>query len=306
MPNQPPTRPSGGPRWEPITAPNCGWGLSPFWHPQQDRLYWVDRAQDRIWRLHLASGHCEMWQLGQTVGGIAACRSGALLMALRSGIHLSIEWRDIPQLIAPAPYDPQDQCFNEGHCDPWGRFWVGTRVDDGKRADGALYCLHKRDRPRPELRRLSGGVIESGGLAWSADGRTLYWGDSARGRIESHALPRAGQHPPVLDAAQGFASFPPGQAQGAAIDALGNYWIALADGACVQCLSPRGDLLASLPTPAQRPTALCFGAHDLRRLFLTTARAGLDAAALERYPDSGAVFALRVDTPGLPITPYED
>ncbi|MEO0002624.1 MAG: hypothetical protein RLZZ22_316 [Pseudomonadota bacterium] len=299
--------------WERVTAPSCAWGASPFWHPEQERLYWVDSIQERIWRLHQPSGRVELWQLTQVPGSIAPCRSGALLMAMRNGILLSANWQDVPQPIAVAPYDPARQRFHDGQCDPWGRFWVGTRVESGTQAVGGLYCLHRRDRPHPELRQIASGVIESCGLAWSPDGRTLYWGDGRRGWIEAHALSSAGQYPPVLADGLPFWRRPSGpedeasgRPQGATVDRLGRYWVALLDGACVLCLDPQGQLLASIPTPARRPTGLCFGGPDLRTLFLTTARGGLDPDALKRHPDSGAVFALRVEIPGLPVNRYED
>ena len=302
-----------GQAWERLTAPSSAWGASPFWHPQQERLYWIDSAQDRIWRLHLPSGRSDLWQLTQTPGSLAPCRSGALLMAMRSGILLSAGWQDVPQQIAVAPYDPASQRFHEGQCDPWGRFWVGTRAESGQQPIGSLYCLRRRDRPHPELLRVASGVIESCGLAWSPDGRQLYWGDGQRGWIDSHALASAGQYPPVLGdgqpfwrrpaAAQGEAA---GRPQGATVDRLGRYWVALLDGGCLLCLDPQGRLLARLPTPVPRPTGLCFGGTDLRTLFLTTARSGIDPDALKRHPDSGAVFALRVEVPGLPVNHYED
>ncbi len=299
--------------WERVTAPSCVWGASPFWHPQQERLYWIDSGQQRIWRLHLPSGRSDLWQLTQTPGSIVPCRSGALLMAMRNGILLSANWQDVPQQIAAAPYDPAHQRFHDGQCDPWGRFWVGSYVEGGAQAIGGLYCLRRRDRPQPELLQIASGVIESCGLTWSPDGRTLYWGDSRRGWIETHALSSAGQYPPVLGHAKPFWRQPAsptdevtGRPQGATVDRLGRYWIALLDDACVLCLDPQGQLLARIPTPAQRPTGLCFGGPDLRTLFLTTARGGLGPDALKRHPDSGAVFGLRVEIPGLPVNRYED
>ncbi|PRD65028.1 SMP-30/gluconolactonase/LRE family protein [Malikia granosa] len=303
-----------GQAWKCITAPSSAWGASPFWDPQQERLYWVDSVQERIWRLHLPSGRSDLWQLTQAPGSLAPCRSGALLMAMRNGILLSASWQDVPQQIAVAPYDPVRQRFHGGQCDPWGRFWVGTRAESGEQAIGGLYCLRRRDRPHPELLQVASGVVESCGLAWSPDGRRLYWGDGQRGWIDTHALPSAGQYPPVLANAQPFwrrqAAEPADGAtlrpQGAAVDRLGRYWVALLDGGCLLCLDPQGQLLARIPTPVQRPTGLCFGGTDLRTLFLTTARSGLDAQALKRHPDSGAVFALRVEVPGLPVNRYED
>ncbi len=289
-------------------------GCLAFWDPQQERLYWVDSVQERIWRLHLPSGRSDLWQLTQAPGSLAPCRSGALLMAMRNGILLSASWQDVPQQIAVAPYDPVRQRFHGGQCDPWGRFWVGTRAESGEQAIGGLYCLRRRDRPHPELLQVASGVVESCGLAWSPDGRRLDWGDGQRGWIDTHALPSAGQYPPVLANAQPFWRRPAAEPadgatlrpQGAAVDRLGRYWVALLDGGCLLCLDPQGQLLARIPTPVQRPTGLCFGGTDLRTLFLTTARSGLDAQALKRHPDSGAVFALRVEVPGLPVNRYED
>lgn len=314
MPDRKPDSQPADPAWERISAPNCSWGAAPFWHPQQERVYWVDRVQNRIWRLHLPSGRTEMWQLEQTPGCLSPCRSGALLLALRDGIYLSQAWHDIAQRIVNAPYDTARQRFHEGCCDPWGRLWIDTRIDEGRTGRADLYCLHKLDRPNPELLRLLTGRQEAAGLAWSPDGRRLHWGDSASGRIDRYPLTSAGLHPPVLGPPLGFAQLPllqdgqaiSGRPQGAAIDSAGRYWLALADGGCVVCLGPDGQLLARIPTPAQRPTGLCFGGPDLRTLFLTTARAGLDRAGLERHPGSGALFALRVDLPGRPVTPYED
>lgn len=309
-----PDKQPAGPAWERISAPNCGWGAAPFWHPQQERVYWVDRGNQRVWRLHLASGRTEMWQLDQTPGCVAPCRNGGLLLALRDGIYLSESWQDIPQRIVHAPYESAQHCFGDGCCDPWGRFWIGTRVETGQPGAAGLYCLHKRDRPSPELLRLLKGKQESAGLAWSRDGQQLYWGDSTSGRIDSYPLTSAGRYPPLLGPALGFAQLPLRQAgqeisgmpQGAAVDSAGNYWLALLDGACVISMNRAGKLLSKIPTPALRPTGLCFGGPDLRTMFLTTARAGLERSELSSHPDSGALFALRVNTPGLPITPYED
>jgi sugar lactone lactonase YvrE len=50
----------------------------------------------------------------------------------------------------------------------------------------------------------------------------------------------------------------------------------------------------------------CFGGEDLQTLFVTTARHGRSAAELATYPDSGCVFSMRPDMPGLPVNLYAD
>jgi len=317
------TAPStAAPAWQRITGPLCALGESPFWHPHEQRLYWIDIGQRRIWRWHAPSDHLESWDLQQDPGCIAPCRSGALLAALRDGIYIAPLWHDVLLKVADAPYDTARIRFNDGKCDPWGRFWVGTYVETKDQPDGALYCLHRLDHPKQQVLRVASGVFSSNGLAWSPDGRTQYWNDTARHKVDGYPLVSAGQYPPVLGAPLTLAHFPEkpkdwrfesaqghdygGRPDGAAVDQKGNYWVAMYEGARVLCLSPKGDVLANLATPAQCPTMVCFGGPDLRTLYLTTARAKRSAEELAHYPDSGAVFALRVDTPGLPVNFYED
>ena len=46
--------------------------------------------------------------------------------------------------------------------------------------------------------------------------------------------------------------------------------------------------------------------HDMRTLFVTCARHGLDAAALARHPDAGRLLALRVSVAGVPVARFAD
>lgn len=64
-------------------------------------------------------------------------------------------------------------------------------------------------------------------------------------------------------------------------------------------------LLATVPIPAPRVTSVAFGGAQLNTLYVTTARVGLDAAALAQAPEAGSIF--RVDgtgATGVPSTEY--
>ena len=64
-------------------------------------------------------------------------------------------------------------------------------------------------------------------------------------------------------------------------------------------LSPQGERLAEYPVPAMCPTMCAFGGPDLRTLYVTTARQNREPDELAQLPQSGGLFAMRVDTPGL-------
>jgi sugar lactone lactonase YvrE len=66
-------------------------------------------------------------------------------------------------------------------------------------------------------------------------------------------------------------------------------------------ISPKGEVLAEVATPAICPTMPCFGGADMKTLFITSARHGRSEAELAQYPGSGCVWAMRVEVAGLGV-----
>ena len=64
--------------------------------------------------------------------------------------------------------------------------------------------------------------------------------------------------------------------------------------------SPQGKLLSKLSLPVANCTKPAFGGEDLRTLYVTSAWKGLAAEQRAQQPLAGGLFAVRVDTPGLP------
>lgn len=306
------------PTWTRLTASPDTLGESPFWHPQEQRLYWVDIPGRRVARVKVdglqAQGEVEYWPLGEEPGCIAPAEGGGLVLALRSGIHLARAWGGPLHKLADAPYDSTKLRFNDGKCDAQGRFWAGSLYEPKDQALGVLYMLGGRG-----LHAMADGVTTANGLAWSPDGRTAYWADTAAHQV------RAFDFEPVtgrLSAPRLFHQMAPkptgwawgspdsglkpygGRPDGAAVDAEGCYWSAQYEGQRLLRLSPTGELLAEVPTPVPCPTMPCFGGPDLQTLFITTSRQGRSAQELAQYPDAGCVFALRVEVGGLKVNGF--
>ena len=49
--------------WQALAAPPNELGESPFWHPDEGRLYWVDIPARQIFRCDVASSHTENWAM---------------------------------------------------------------------------------------------------------------------------------------------------------------------------------------------------------------------------------------------------
>jgi sugar lactone lactonase YvrE len=289
--------------WQALPAPPSRLGESPLWHPDEQVLYWCDIPGCRLNRWNPTSATHARWDLACEPGCCAPLLGGGLLLAMRDGL-----WHFDPssgerERIAEPPYDPAEQRFNDGKADPQGRFWVGTIHEPKDRPAAALYRLD-----HGELVRMAGDITTSNGLAWSPDGRTMYWADTP-----AHAV-RALDFDPAdgsLSRPRVLASFAPRQAgepltayggrpDGAAVDSEGAYWIAMYEGQRLLRLSPQGELLQTLPLPVRCPTMPCFGGPDGRTLFVTTAREGRPPEELAAQPWAGRVLMRRVDVPGLP------
>ena len=300
--------------WTRITLLPDTLGESPFWHPQEQRLYWVDIPGQRVARVAVdglqAQGEVERWPLGQEPGCIAPAQGGGLVLALRSGMYRAHTWGGPLHQLADAPYDTAKLRFNDGKCDAQGRLWVGSLYEPKDQALGALYRLGVQG-----LQAMAEGVTTANGLAWSPDGRTLYWADTAAHCVRAFDCePGSGQ----LSGGRVFHQMAPkpagwvwacgepygGRPDGAAVDAEGAYWSAQYEGQRLLRLSPSGQVLAEVPTPVPCPTMPCFGGPDLKTLFITTSRQGRSAQELAQHPDAGCVFAMRLDVAGLPVNAW--
>jgi sugar lactone lactonase YvrE len=309
--------------WQTLTPQPCALGESPFWHPHEQMLYWVDIPGKQILRANVYMGTVETWDLPSEPGCIAPATSGGLVMALRNGVFRAREWRGPLQHLATLDYDPAQMRANDGKCDALGRFWVGTIDETRVARNAALFSLDCRTGTPVVERQLGPDTLPAttaNGLAWSPDGRTLFWADTPSHQV--FAWDFDVKHN-TLTAQRTFAPFTPkpegwqfnaapdnggygGRPDGAAVDVQGNYFVALFEGRRICKFSPDGTLLAEFATPVQCPTMPCFGGEDLKTLYITSARHHRSDAELAAFPLSGCVFSMRVDVPGLPVNFFAD
>jgi len=306
--------------WQALAAPPNELGESPFWHPDEQRLYAVDIQARQILRYDRHAGAVEHWAMPEEPGCIAPARSNGkpsgLIIAMRGGIYRARQWGGALQRLAPAPYDVTTTRFNDGRADSQGRFWAGTMYEPRDQPAAQLFSMEGRSGAAPVLELKAVEATIANGLAWSPDARTLYWSDTtahltrawdwdagantlSRGRV-FRQWPR--KPPGWQFGMPGYG----GRPDGAAVDVEGNYYAAMFEGARLVKLSPAGELLASIPVPAPCPTMPCFGGADLKTLYLTSARHGRPLAELQAWPQSGCVFSTRVPVAGLPVNFYED
>lgn len=285
-----------------VLAAEAQLGESPVWSVAEQALYWIDMGAwaDRgvapsLNRYDPASGATRRWQLSEPVGCVAL-REGGALLALNSGIHDFDFARQQLRLLEKSGFDPAQLRYNDGRCDRQGRFWIGQAQNVGPdipRGLGALSCYDGRS-----LRAHIHGITVSNGLAFSPDGRTMYYADVLQWRVYAcdYDSERGVPGEPRV-----FIEFPRGVVpDGAAVDAEGGYWIALYNAGKVARYWPDGRLDREIALPVSCPTMVAFGGADLSTLYITSASHRLSEAERAAQPLAGGIFCCEPGVRGLP------
>jgi sugar lactone lactonase YvrE len=237
----------------------------PVWSPAWDGLRWVDLEAGDVLRLG-DDGAVERWHVGTRAAAIRPRRGGGMVVALERGFGLAGDWGS-PVQERPEIWTDERIRFNDGACDPDGRFWCGTMRYDCSPGEGALFRLD----PDGSVTKAIDGLGLSNGLAWTADGALAYYADTLTGRVDRFDYD-AGE----LHERREFVRVPDdlGAPDGLTIDAEGGVWVAIYGGGVVHRYDPDGSLQAVVEVEDRETTSAAFGGADLDELFIT-AKGGL-------------------------------
>lgn len=264
------------------------WGEGPLWHA--NRLLYVDIEAHKILSFDPKSGKETIWDVGQRVGTVVPRASGGLVWAGDDGLFFFDESTGASTAIAdPEPHLP-DNRFNDGKCDPAGRFWAGT-ICLKKRPEGSLYVLHTDLRVEKKFEP----VTNSNGIIWSKDSSTMYYIDTPSKKVRAFDFDNATgniSHERIL----WDTSDDPSSPDGMTIDSEDRLWIAFCHGAKVVCFDPATKKIEEqIDFPCIETTACAFGGDDLGDLYITTGiKPGLEEAT------AGRLFVCRPGAKGVP------
>lgn len=270
-------------------------GEGPVWVARERALYFVDIERPAVLRFAADDGSTIVFPMPEKIGCIAFRERGGWIAGLRSGFaFVDLERGKVTRFVAPEPEQPGNR-LNDGKCDARGRLWAGTMDDACRAPTGALWRLS----PDGAVQRMDDGYVITNGPAWSPDGRILYHNDTTRRVVlRFDCDPDAGTiaDRSVFVRLEDDEGFPDGMT----VDAEGCLWLAHWGGARVTRFTPQGRVDRVLRLPVSQVTSCAFGGPLLRTLYVTTARTGLSASALQTEPLAGGLFAIDVDVAGLP------
>jgi L-arabinonolactonase len=265
-----------------------------LWNAADERVYWTDIYGQRLYRCDEHGGDLLVRELPDKLGSFAFDPDGNLLAAFAKGLF-RYRFAD-GRLERLVDFEPQLERtrLNDGRCDRSGRFIVGG-------------CHQGFYNPVSSVISFSGGtprtliedVALTNGIAFSLDGRRMYFTDSETRVYHYYDYdPESGS----LGERHVFATIPrdEGFADGSAVDAEDHVWNARYYGGSVQRYAPDGREVLRITMPTDCPSCVCFGGRSLDTLFITTARKDLNDEQLRQQPSAGGLFKVRVGVSGLP------
>jgi sugar lactone lactonase YvrE len=289
---------------DPCTTDLYFLGESLRWDEVLGELYWVDLNAGQFFRAHADYSKVEVVDSYTVDGFLTAVapienRMEGWIVASNLSISILDGAGGMRELARPEADNGVGVRMNDGACDPWGRFWIGSMALDARIGRGSLYRYHESTGT---MKALSGLAI-SNGLGWSPDWRTMYFVDSGPGIIYTFDVDKHGEISNQRPFVQ-FDSAIEGTPDGLCVDVDGAVWVAVWGGYEVRRYAPSGELLTRVKIPTAQPTCCAIGGNNGTTLYITTAREDLSPEFLEQEPDAGRLFCVDVKIKGLPLNSY--
>jgi sugar lactone lactonase YvrE len=285
---------------------HVGTAEGPVWNRRTKQLVWTDIPGERIHFTDISTGADTSVDVDTRVGSIVPRADGGYAMATCQEFRITGDDVSAPLEQIVVTDEPRVK-FNDGKCDPAGRFFAGTAGRDGRHGTGALFRLDP-DRTATEL---VPGISASNGMGWSPDGTTFYYTDTSTYRIDAFDFDVAtgsvsGRRTFVefggirrFDTPDGL-----GRPDGLCVDSEGCVWVAMWRGWEVRRYSPAGELISHLPMPVELVASVAFVGDKLDTLVITSATSELMHSELAGQPHAGGVFACDVGVTGLPVNDF--
>lgn len=268
-------------------------GEGPIWDFRAQELFWIDVTQGVVHRLNpITSSHTAL-SIGVHIGAVALYTDEFLIAAIRDGFATISKSNGSINYLSQVLREDTIR-FNDGKCDPWGRFIAGTMRYQPEPGSAALYSYNQVG----EVREIINGVGLSNGLCWDLSGKRFYYIDTLTKEI---SIFEYNTENGALSNRKTFYTFATndGSPDGMTIDINGNLWVALWGGGKVKCINSHAQVIAEIKLPVSQPTSVAFGGEKLDKLFITSARFQLSSEQQSKEPLAGSLFVADVGVQGV-------
>ncbi len=278
-------------------------GEGPCWDERTGVLWWVNIPDGKLHRYNPVTRDEQTYSFDHFVTVVVPGSEGKVIISFPHAIAaFDPESGALETLIDGIEGDQPDNRFNDGKCDSSGRLWIGTMSMKGTPAQGKLYCVE----PDLTFREAVGDVGCSNGIAWSLDGKIMYYIDSPTRQVAAFDFDSASGELTGRRVVVQFGDEDAGVPDGMTIDDEGMLWVAQWGGAQVSRWDPStGSKIGMVSVPALQVTSAMFAGPNRDELYITSARTGMSEQDLAQYPLSGGLFRVRPGVSGAVVHPFK-
>lgn len=267
----------------------------PVWHGERGSLLWVNIIDKTLHEKKLCSSFEKVWQLPTTPSSIVLDERSVDFVWVLTNTYLCRFNLVLGELEFYFELNLEDEFrTNDGSIGPDGKFWFGTMRWKPERGQGTVFSIDSIGNITEELN----GISIPNTFCW-IDSNTFLLSDSFEKKCFSFNV-----------SSKEIATFlnlssTEGTPDGGAVDSDGNVWIAIWGASKVVCCSPTGEIKKEIMLPVVQPTSCCFGGPDLKTLFITSAKEGLENDGSQAYNLAGSVFSVNAGVAGLNVKGFK-
>jgi sugar lactone lactonase YvrE len=261
-------------------------GEGAIWNDETRELYWVDILKKELHIYNPKTHKNRSFSIPSPIGTVVPMQENEAIIALDDGIYLIDTKTGDIQLFSDVEADMPGNRFNDGKCDPAGRFWVGSMHYGQSEPAANLYMISGDGTATIML----DSVTISNGIVWTKDKKTMYYIDTPTGVIRAFDFNvKTGAISNERNAVEVPDSL--GYPDGMAIDEEDMLWVGMWNGNSVARFNPiSGKLISKIEVPAHNVTACAFGGDNLGILYITTSSVDMTEEETQQYPLAGSIF----------------
>jgi sugar lactone lactonase YvrE len=270
-------------------------GEGPMYDPATDTAWWLNILDKELIELQLASGKRVAHALPAMGSVVARIDGDRQVLATENGLYLRETSTGKLMLVTPIEDDRPDMRSNDGRVHPCGALWYGTmkKGQEGRKGAGSIYHI-----ARGVVTKLFPEISIPNGICFSPDGTVGYYVDTMENRYMRVPLDPLTGLPTADPQIFSDESRNPGGVDGSVCDADGYIWNARWNVGEVHRYSPDGELKEICSVPSKLTTCPAFIGKNADRMLVTSAREGMDEAAMKADPQAGFTYELGISVNG--------
>ncbi len=259
-------------------------------HPYIQYFLWILKKK-KILFLNTKTEKKKVLKVDKEIGFVSHIKRNIFILGLKSELRIvDLKNNKIFSSINIEPNRPNNR-MNDGKTDSKGRLWFGTMDNLEKKQSGSLYCLDNHLK----LHKVDEKYFITNGPAF-LDKNNFYHTDSRKRIIYKIKI---NDKLKILKKTI-FLKFNEidGSPDGMTTDIRNNLWVCHYRGASISVYDLRGNKIHQINLPAKNITNCTFGGSSNNELFISTARKGMKAKEIKKYPLSGSLFKVKTNLKG--------